>query len=237
MNSLISDDTNKHSNEFVIEVKNLYKTYKLGTETITALNGVSLGIVPGEMVAITGPSGSGKSTLMHIIGGLDRPTSGDVLVLGKNISRLNQRQLAQYRNTTIGFVFQSFYLQPTLSAIDNVKLPLVFTKKNVDRTAVAKDVLGKLGLLDRLKNKPSELSGGQRQRVAIARAIVNNPKVILADEPTGNLDSKTGKGVIELLRNLNKTEGVTIIIVTHDMSVAELCDRTIKMRDGQIIND
>lgn len=228
---------NKGFDEFVIEVKNLYKTYKLGGETITALNGVSLGIMQGEMVAITGPSGSGKSTLMHVIGGLDRPTSGDVLVFGQNISKLNQRQLAYYRNTTIGFVFQSFYLQPTLSAVDNVKLPLVFSKKNVDRNAVAKDVLGKLGLLDRLKNKPSELSGGQRQRVAIARAIVNGPKVILADEPTGNLDSKTGKGVIELLRNLNKTEGVTIIIVTHDMTVAELCDRTIKMRDGQIISD
>jgi putative ABC transport system ATP-binding protein len=222
-------------NTSLIHIKDLRKTYQLGGETIRALDGVNLDIDSGEMIAIMGPSGSGKSTLMHIIGGLDKPSSGDVFVIGRNISNFNQSQLSDYRNTVIGFVFQNFNLQSTLSTIDNVKLPLQFSKRNVNRNKHAMDILTSLGLSDRLKNKPAELSGGQRQRVAIARAIVNSPKIILADEPTGNLDSITGENVIALLRELNQVQGVTIIIVTHDQNVANKCDRIIKMKDGKII--
>ncbi len=207
----------------------------MGGETVEALKNVSLDIEQGEMVAIIGPSGSGKSTMMHILGGLDRPDSGEVFVDEESLSKLSQRKLADYRNKKIGFIFQTFNLQPDLTSIENVELPLIIAGKNSkERKKLAKEALTKVGLGDRLKHKPNELSGGQRQRVSIARALVNSPKIIFADEPTGNLDSKTGANVLELLKKLNKDEGVTIIIVTHDNDIAEQCDRIVRMKDGEI---
>lgn len=219
----------------MIKVEKLNKKYKMGGETVEALKNVSLDIEQGEMVAIIGPSGSGKSTMMHILGGLDRPDSGEVFVDEESLSKLSQRKLADYRNKKIGFIFQTFNLQPDLTSIENVELPLIIAGKNSkERKKLAKEALTKVGLGDRLKHKPNELSGGQRQRVSIARALVNSPKIIFADEPTGNLDSKTGANVLELLKKLNKDEGVTIIIVTHDNDIAEQCDRIVRMKDGEI---
>lgn len=218
----------------IIEVKNLKKYYKLGGETVKAIDNVSFEIEKGKLVAIIGASGSGKSTLMHILGGLDRADSGSVKVNGKDIANLNSKKLAKYRNKEIGFVFQSFNLQNNLTALENVMLPLQFGSKKGDRKKLATEALSKLGLLDRINHKPTELSGGQRQRVSIARAIVNKPSIIFADEPTGNLDSKTGKIVIEIFKKLIK-DGVTIVVVTHDQDIAKQCDQTIKMQDGKII--
>jgi putative ABC transport system ATP-binding protein len=196
---------------------------------------VSLEVKAGEFVAIVGPSGSGKSTLMNMIGGLDRPTSGSVIIDGEDISCYKDKKMASFRNQKIGFVFQSFNLEPTMTAIENVMVPLMLSgtpeKLRKDRAA---EVLEKLGLADRMKHKPTELSGGQRQRVSIARALVNKPKIILADEPTGNLDSKSGKSVMELLTKL-KGQGYTIVMVTHNNSEAFYADRVIKINDG-IIN-
>lgn len=221
----------------LLETKNLVKEYKLGGEEVHALRSVSLKINEGEMVAIIGPSGSGKSTLMHILGGLDRPDSGEVFVDGENLSKLSQRKLAEYRNKKIGFIFQTFNLQPDLTATENVELPLVIAGKGSrERKKLAQEALEKVGLKDRVKHKPNELSGGQRQRVSIARALVNSPKIIFADEPTGNLDTKTGANVLALLKKLNQEDGVTLIIVTHDDEIASACDRVIKMRDGEIMN-
>ncbi len=225
------------STDKIIEVKDLYKVYRTGKENFTALNGVSFDVYSGEFVALIGKSGSGKSTLMHIIGGLDRPTKGYVKVLSDNITNYTSRQLAYFRNETIGFVFQSFNLQPTLSAFENVRLPLLFSRNFNLQTNSVVEALEKVYMWDKSLNKPSELSGGQRQRVAIARAIVNNPKIILADEPTGNLDSKTGEKVIETLKNLNKINKVTVLIVTHDHSIASQCDRVLTLSDGKIISD
>ena len=189
----------------LLETKNLVKEYKLGGEEVHALRSVSLKINEGEMVAIIGPSGSGKSTLMHILGGLDRPDSGEVFVDGENLSKLSQRKLAEYRNKKIGFIFQTFNLQPDLTATENVELPLVIAGKGSrERKKLAQEALEKVGLKDRVKHKPNELSGGQRQRVSIARALVNSPKIIFADEPTGNLDTKTGANVLALLKKLNQ---------------------------------
>ena len=221
----------------LLETKNLVKEYKLGGEEVHALRSVSLKINEGEMVAIIGPSGSGKSTLMHILGGLDRPDSGEVFVDGENLSKLSQRKLAEYRNKKIGFIFQTFNLQPDLTATENVELPLVIAGKGSrERKKLAQEALEKVGLKDRVKHKPNELSGGQRQRVSIARALVNSPKIIFADEPTGNLDTKTGANVLALLKKLNQEDGVTLIIVTHDEEIDSACDRVIKMRDGEIMN-
>lgn len=220
-----------------IELENLKKEYKMGTEVVYALDGVSLNIKEGEIIAVVGPSGSGKSTLMQIIGGLDKPTSGKVVVDNQDINKFSQRRLAQFRNKKIGFVFQTFNLQPDYTALENVELPLIFAGiRPKSRKAKSREAIVKVGLEDRINHRPSELSGGQRQRVSIARAIVNSPKIILADEPTGNLDSKNGKRILELLKKLNKEEGVTIIIVTHDANVAAQADRIINMQDGKIIN-
>jgi putative ABC transport system ATP-binding protein len=218
----------------VIELKGLTKTYRLGDEVLNALDGIDLSIRTGEFVAITGPSGSGKSTLANIIGGLDRPTSGSVVVDGSDLSHVHDRQLSDYRNRHIGFVFQSFNLQGTQTALENVMLPLVFARmKSKDRKARAKECLEAVGLGDRLKHRPSQLSGGQRQRVAIARALAIKPSIILADEPTGNLDSARGEEIMKLLRDLNK-QGITLVVITHDMSVAKQADRIIEIRDGKV---
>ncbi len=219
----------------MIEVKKIKKYYELGGETVKALDGIDLKIEQGEMVSIIGPSGSGKSTLMHLIGGLDKPDNGEIIVEGIKLSDKNSKELAKYRNKFIGFVFQTFNLQQHLTALENVELPLIFSGlKKKERTERAIAALEKVDLTDRLMHKPGELSGGQRQRVSIARAIVNNPKVIFADEPTGNLDSKTGDIILQLLKELNEQDNVTIIIVTHDKYVAQSTDRIIQILDGKI---
>lgn len=218
----------------VIELKNLVKTYRLGDETLNALDDVSLSITAGEFIAITGPSGSGKSTLANIIGGLDRPSSGTVVVDGSDLSHVNDKQLSDYRNQHIGFVFQSFNLQGTQTALENVMLPLVFARmKPKARKERAKECLEAVGLGERLKHKPSQLSGGQRQRVAIARALAIKPSIILADEPTGNLDSARGEEIMKLLRDLNK-QGITLIIITHDNVIARQAGRIVQIKDGKV---
>ena len=222
-------------NKVVLELENVVKTYISGNSQFNALDGVSLKIMEGEFVSITGPSGSGKSTLMHIIGLLDNPTSGRVLLEGKDISQLKENQLAQIRNVTLGFVFQQFNLLARTPALENVLLPLLYSDvaKSL-REDIGLEMLKKVGLSDKTKNTPAQLSGGQQQRVAIARALVNNPKIILADEPTGNLDSKSGKEIIELFHYLNLKEGITIVLVTHDIELAKKANRIIIIKDGKI---
>jgi putative ABC transport system ATP-binding protein len=226
----------------VIELKNVTKTFMMGKETIHALASMNLSIEAGEFVAIIGPSGCGKSTLMNIIGLLDQPTEGEFLLDGKPTLGLTDDERAQLRNQAIGFVFQNFNLLPRASALRNVEMPMVYAESYnqsltpAKRTEQARAALEKVGLGDRTDHKPNELSGGQRQRVAIARAIVNEPKILLGDEPTGNLDSKSGKEILELFRNLHR-QGVTIILVTHDPSIAAQADRTLSILDGQILHD
>lgn len=218
----------------MIEVKNVSKTYKMGKEIVTALNNVNVRINDGEFVAIVGPSGSGKSTLMHLVGGLDTPTSGSIYVDGKDISKLKDKYMSIYRNETIGFVFQSFNLENTQTALENVMMPLIFAGVGGrERKEKAKNALEMVGLGDKIKHRPTEMSGGQRQRVSIARALVNEPKIIFADEPTGNLDSKNGELIMNLLTDLNK-KGYTIIMVTHNMDEARNSKRIIKIKDGQV---
>ena len=220
--------------EPIIELKSVTKTYRLGGEILNALDKVSFKVSPGEFIAITGPSGSGKSTLANIIGGLDHPDGGSVIVDGEELAHIHDSKLSAYRNQHIGFVFQSFNLQGTNTALENVMLPLVFSHmKNSLRKARAKECLEAVGLGDRLMHKPSQLSGGQRQRVAIARALAVKPKIIIADEPTGNLDSAKGQEIIQLLRELNK-QGITLLIITHDMAVAHAAHRIVEIRDGKI---
>lgn len=223
----------------MIEVKNITKTYTSGIEPFTALKGISFSIQDGEFVAIMGPSGSGKSTLMHILGALDTPTSGEYLLDGKNVSEYNEDELAHIRREKIGFVFQSFNLLPRTSAIRNVTLPLVYAEVAEDeRVQRASAALKAAGLNEKhFQNLSNQLSGGQIQRVAIARALVNNPSLILADEPTGNLDSRTGEIVLGTFEQLNKTYHRTIILITHEREVAEHADRIIVIKDGVIIED
>jgi putative ABC transport system ATP-binding protein len=229
--SLSKKTNSKHR---VLELVNIVKTYISGNTTFNALDGVSLCINQGEFISITGPSGSGKSTLMHIVGLLDNPTSGQVLLEGQDISHLNEEELAKTRNVTLGFVFQQFNLLAKTSAIENVSLPLLYSDvPKSQRLSKSIEMLTKVGLSDKLKNTPAQLSGGQQQRVAIARALINNPKIILADEPTGNLDSKSGKEIMALFHQLHR-EGRTIILVTHDLELAKQAERLIIIKDGKV---
>ena len=218
----------------MIELKNVTKTYRLGDEVLDALNDVQCTIDAGEFVAITGPSGSGKSTLANIIGGLDRPTRGTVVVDGIDLSRIRDAKLSAYRNHHIGFVFQSFNLQGNQTALENVMLPLIFSKMRPRaRRARAIECLQAVGLGDRIKHKPNQLSGGQRQRVAIARALAAKPSIIIADEPTGNLDSARGEEIMKLLKELNK-QGITLLVITHDAVIAREAGRIIEIHDGKL---
>ncbi len=216
----------------VIEARNLRKIYMMGEVEVAALRGVSFDIRRGEVVSIMGPSGSGKSTLMNTLGCLDRPTSGEYTLDGESVAMLSDDQLAEIRNRKVGFVFQNFNLLSRQTAITNVELPLRYAGKTSGRRQQAIEALRAVGLEDRMTHRPTELSGGQQQRVAIARAIVNDPAIIMADEPTGNLDSKVGKEIMTLLLNLNRDSGTTLIIVTHDPAVAEQTQRVIRLRDG-----
>ncbi len=220
--------------EAVIVAKDLNKTYQMGEFEVCALCGVSLTINRGEVVAIMGPSGSGKSTLMNILGCLDLPTSGDYTLDGEEVSDLEDDQLADIRNRKVGFVFQSFNLLSRTTALANVELPLRYAGLTSGRRQLAMEALDAVGLKDRVLHRPTELSGGQQQRVAIARALVNNPAIVMADEPTGNLDSKVGKEIMSLLLDLNAKKGTTLIIITHDPNIASQSHRIIHLRDGLI---
>ena len=222
-------------NEWVIDAKNLTKIYSMGEVEVNALNGLDMQVRHGEVVSIMGPSGSGKSTLMNILGCLDKPTDGEYFLDGENVAGMTDNQLADIRNRKVGFIFQSFNLLPRSSALTNVELPLRYRSTNgFDRKELAKKSLEAVGLGDRLNHRPSELSGGQQQRVAIARALVNDPAIVMADEPTGNLDSKSGTEIMELLLGLNKKLGTTLIIVTHDPEIARHAGRIIYIRDGRV---
>jgi putative ABC transport system ATP-binding protein len=222
------------TNGWVIEAENLTKVYKMGEVEVHALNGLSLKIAQGEIVAVMGPSGSGKSTLMNIIGCLDRPTSGEYILDGERVSKLTDDQLATIRNRKVGFVFQSFNLLSRATALANVELPLRYSGVGGGRKDTARAALESVGLADRVYHRPNELSGGQQQRVAIARALVNEPAIILADEPTGNLDSRSGQEIMELLLKLNRERGTTLIIVTHAPDIAAHTQRIIRIRDGVV---
>lgn len=218
----------------LIDLKDIRKSYRLGGVDIHALDGVDLSIYKNEFVALMGPSGSGKSTLMNVLGCLDSPTSGRYVLNGKDVGSMGDRQLSNIRNSEIGFVFQSFNLLPRLSSLDNVALPLVYAGlSGKQRRLRAQEMLELVGLADRLKNKPNQLSGGQRQRVAIARALANKPSLVLADEPTGNLDSTTAKEIMEMLTQVN-AQGNTIVVVTHEREIAEYAQRIIHLKDGRI---
>lgn len=220
----------------LIECNGLTKTYRLGDETVKALDGVTLSIAAGDFVAIAGPSGSGKSTLANVIGGLDRPDSGQVLVDGMDLAAAKDKQLSAYRNRHVGFVFQSFNLQVHETALENVIAPLVIggVGRKKERRRLGLAALEKVGLSDRANHRPTQLSGGQRQRVAIARALVNNPSVVIADEPTGNLDSARGAEVMAELARLNREDGITLIVITHDAGVAERASRVLTIMDGKL---
>jgi putative ABC transport system ATP-binding protein len=223
--------------DVILSVCDLVKIYRLGKVDVPALRGVSLNIERGEFAAITGPSGCGKSTFMHLIGCLDRPTSGEIIIDDVNVSTLDDNELASIRNKKIGFVFQAFNLLPKLTAIKNVELPLYYygVKKEA-RESKSIEMLKLVGLENRVTHKPPEISGGERQRIAIARALVNDPSILLADEPTGNLDSKTGEDIMRIFQKLND-RGATIILVTHEADIVRFTKRVIRLRDGQVVGD
>ncbi len=235
MQNTVDDKTameREASGRMVIDMESVVKTYLMGDTEVRALDGVTFGIEQGDMVAITGPSGSGKSTLMHILGCLDRPDSGQYVLDGQDVSQMSKDQLADVRNRKIGFVFQTFNLLPRLSSLENVELPLLYAGMH-DAKDKAAEALGVVGLTDRMKHAPNQLSGGQRQRVAVARALVTDPAIILADEPTGNLDTKTGNEIMHLFGSLHE-QGRTIIVVTHEADIAQRCRRQVHIRDGRI---
>ena len=224
----------------VISVKNLVKTYVVGEIEVKALRGVNLDVQPGEFLAVTGQSGSGKSTFMHIVGCLDKPTSGQYFLDGEDVSRMTKDQLAVVRNKKIGFVFQGFNLLSRTTALDNVELPLLYGHsplKLAERHKKAMEVLKAVGLEQRADHHPNQLSGGQQQRVAIARSLINNPSILLADEPTGNLDTRTSIEVMDIFQRLNKERGITVLLITHEHDIAEYGTRIVQFRDGQVIAD
>ncbi len=219
----------------LLQLSGVTKEYALGKTIVRALRGLDLEVAQGEIVAVMGPSGSGKSTLMHILGALDTPTDGAAHIEGADLATLKERQLALLRGRKVGFVFQTFNLSQTLSAQMNVELPMIFQGiRRAERAKRARELLEKVGLGDRIKHRPNELSGGEQQRVAIARALANDPEIILADEPTGNLDSESGEPILALLKQLSKQDGKTVILVTHDPEATAIADRIVKLRDGRI---
>jgi putative ABC transport system ATP-binding protein len=220
--------------DWVVDARDVVKTYEMGTVQVHALRGLSVQIAEGEMIAIMGPSGSGKSTLMNILGCLDRPTTGEYYLDGESVAGLSDDQLAGIRNRKVGFVFQTFNLLPRATALANVELPLRYSQNGKNRRNRAKEALESVGLADRITHRPSELSGGQQQRVAIARALVNDPAIVMADEPTGNLDSKSGEEIMDILLKMNKERSTTLIIVTHDPEIAECTQRVVYIRDGVV---
>ena len=222
----------------MIEAIDVERTYSLGDSDVGALRGVSLHIAAGDYVAITGPSGSGKSTLMHVLGALDRPTAGMVRIAGRDLNALGDADLAELRNATIGFVFQSFALLARTSAVDNVAMPFLYRgMRKAARRKLATEALGRVGLAHRLDHRPNQLSGGEQQRVAIARALVGEPTVVFADEPTGNLDTRNGEMVMDLLARLHRDLEITLVLVTHDEWIAERADRVLRLADGRAVND
>ncbi len=241
MQPITNQNSNLQSNtgervEPILEVRGLTKELPMGRDKLTILKGVDMSIMPGEIVAIVGPSGSGKTTLLGLIGGLDTPTAGTIRLAGQEISRLNEDKLADVRNRTIGFVFQFFNLVPTLTALENVMLPIQFDDRSRFQPAArAKELLTMIGLGHRLNHKPKELSGGEQQRVAIARALANQPAILLGDEPTGNLDSERGEEILNLIQQLRRDLGLTVILVTHDPKVASRSDRILTMKDGNFV--
>jgi putative ABC transport system ATP-binding protein len=239
---IISSKTNKDNrnslkkeSNYIVKLENISKQFKMGHAIIKALDDIDLEIKRGEFISVIGTSGSGKSTLLNIIGGLLKPTTGKIIIDNVDISTYSDYKMANYRKNMVGFVFQSFNLIPTLSAIENVEYPMIFSGvSGKERLERSKEVLKKLGLEDRLKHNPTELSGGEQQRVSIARAIVNEPEIILADEPTGNLDSKTGKEIMKVLRKINKEMNRTLVVVTHDIYISYYSDRRVYLSDGKI---
>ena len=224
--------------EPIIRAQEVHKTFRTGKVEVHALRGVSLEVDPGEMVAIMGPSGCGKTTLLNCLSGLDEFDKGEVLIEGADLSRMNDRKRTAYRAGHMGFVFQTYNLLPVISAVENVELPLLVSRvRPGEARRRALEALASVGLADRVHHRPAELSGGQRQRVTIARALVNNPAIVWADEPTGNLDSKAANDVLELMRRLNREHGQTFVIVTHDAKISEACGRIIRMADGEIVSD
>lgn len=220
----------------MIQVSHLFKNYSLDGKNIHALRDINFFIAAGEFISIIGPSGSGKSTLLHLLGGLDRPTKGEILFHDENIFAYNDARVSQYRNFNVGFIFQQFHLQEHLNLLENVELPLYFCKKKKNSRNAARKALMEVDLFDRWDHKPTEVSGGQAQRAGIARAIVNDPQIILADEPTGDLDSESSKKILQLLRKLQKEKGITLIIVTHDENIAKAADRVLKLDNGKIVS-